>query len=189
MLRLRLKSPLERLKKRMKMKRKLIITALLLLMFGITNNLFAQIVYACPLLSFNVQGERRGKEAAEKCVMELHENGNINVYILEKWADSCDYLDYAYYTNNDNIYAKYQFRSRNRDFEPEYTLFSEIIINGVGLARGEFYCRMKESIVQPHGSLMLFNLFNEGTDDYIISQIFFFRPEPDSRLEFKVEYD
>lgn len=163
--------------------------AALLLMFGITNNLFAQIVYACPLLSLNVRGQQKGKEAAEKCVMEIHENGNITVYVLKKGADPCDYLDYAYYSNDDNIYAKFQFSSRNRDFEPEYTLFTETTISGVGITRGEYRCRMKEAITKPHGSLILFNLYNEGADDHILSQIYFFRPEPDSKLQFKVDYD
>ena len=159
------------------------------LMFGNTNNLFAQVFDTCPIISFTVQGQQRGKEVADKCVMALHENGNITVYILKKEANSCDYLDYAYFSNDDNIYAKYQFINRNRDFEPEYTLFPEIIISGVGITGGEIRCKLRTYISQQHGSLMSFNLYNEGADDYILSQIVFFLPAPGSGLVFSVEYN
>ena len=158
-----------------------------LMLFGKTNNLFAQVVYTCPLISFFVQGEQRGKEAAEKCIMAFHENGNRTVYILKKGATSCDYLDYAYFNNDDNILAKYQFRNRNCDLEPEYTLFTEIIASGVVITNSEYRCKMRESITK-HGSLMMFNIYNEGADDIVLSQVVFFRPNPDSKIEFKVEY-
>ena len=159
------------------------------MVFGITNNLSAQIVYSCPLISFTVNGEQRGREAAAKCIMEIHENGNINVYILKTEANSSDFFNHAYYTNNDNIFAKYQFRIRNRDFESEYTLFSEIIINGVEITGSEIRCKLQEFISEQHGSLMMFNLYNEGADDIILSQIVFFVQAPGSTLEFKVEFN
>jgi len=174
---------------RFTMNKKLIFTALLLLIFGKTDNLFAQIVYTCPLISFTIQGEQRGKEAAEKCIMALHENGNITVYILKKGAKDSDYRDYYYFTNDDNIYALYKFRNSNCDIETGYTLFTEIIISGAEITKSEYRCRLKETISKQHGSLMTFNIYNEGADDNIISQIAFFRPTPGSKLEFKVEFN